>query len=405
MTKIDSIRKDFPIFNRKIGKNNLVYLDNGATTQKPIQVINSVTDYYKKNNSNIHRGVHTLSIEATDKHEETRSLIQKFIGAKHSHEIIFTKGTTEGINLIASVLGKSKIQKGDEIIISAMEHHSNIVPWQMLCEDKGAKLKVIPINKKGELILENLDNLITPKTKLISITHISNTLGTINPIEYIIDKAHKNNILVMVDAAQSVAHTPINVIDLDVDFLVFSGHKMFAPTGTGVLYGKEELLNSLPPYHGGGDMIKEVTFEKTTYNSLPHKLEAGTPNIAGFVGLGEAIKYITNIGFEYIEKQEKELLLYTTQQLEKIEKLKIIGTAKEKTSVISFVIEDIHHLDIGTIIDKLGVAVRTGHHCTQPLMSFFEISGTIRASMSFYNTKEEIDFFISSLKKVIKMLR
>lgn len=404
MDNINEIRNDFPILQRKIKGKDLIYLDNGATTQKPQQVIDAVANYYSNENSNIHRGVHTLSQEATTKYEASRTLIQEFIGAKHNHEVIFTKGTSDGINLIASTFGKKHLKKGDEIIITAMEHHSNIVPWQMICEDKEAVLKVIPINDKGELILSELDSLITPKTKLIAFNHISNTLGTINPIKEIIKKAHDNDALVLVDAAQSIAHTPINVVELDVDFLVFSGHKMFAPTGTGVLYGKEELLNDLPPYQGGGDMIKEVTFEKTTYNCLPHKFEAGTPNIAGGIGLGEAVKYIQKIGFNLIERQEEKLLQYGTEQLLQIEGLRIIGTAEQKTSVISFVIDGIHPFDIGTIIDQLGVAVRTGHHCTQPLMTFFKIPGTIRASFSFYNTIEEIDILVASLKRAIKML-
>lgn len=404
MDNINEIRNDFPILQRKIKGKDLIYLDNGATTQKPQQVIDAVANYYSNENSNIHRGVHTLSQEATTKYEASRILIQKFIGAKHNHEVIFTKGTSDGINLIASTFGKKHLKKGDEVIITAMEHHSNIVPWQMICEDKEAILKVIPINDKGELILSELDSLITPKTKLIAFNHISNTLGTINPIKEIIKKAHDNNALVLVDAAQSIAHTPINVVELDVDFLVFSGHKMFAPTGTGVLFGKENLLNDLPPYQGGGDMIKEVTFEKTTYNCLPHKFEAGTPNIAGGIGLGEAVKYIQKIGFNLIENQEEKLLQYGTEQLLQIEGLRIIGTAEQKTSVISFVIDGIHPFDIGTIIDQLGVAVRTGHHCTQPLMTFFKIPGTIRASFSFYNTIEEIDILVASLKRAMKML-
>lgn len=404
MHNINEIRNDFPILQRKIKGKDLIYLDNGATTQKPQQVIDAIANYYSNENSNIHRGVHTLSQEATTKYEASRTLIQEFIGAKHNHEIIFTKGTSDGINLIASTFGKKHLKKGDEIIITAMEHHSNIVPWQIICEDKEAILKVIPINDKGELILSELDSLITPKTKLIAFNHISNTLGTINPIKEIIKKAHDNNTLVLVDAAQSIAHTPINVAELDVDFLVFSGHKMFAPTGTGVLYGKEDLLNNLPPYQGGGDMIKKVTFEKTTYNCLPHKFEAGTPNIAGGIGLGEAIKYIQKVGFNLIESQEKKLLQYGTEQLLQIEGLRIIGTAEQKTSVISFVIDGIHPFDIGTIIDQLGVAVRTGHHCTQPLMTFFKIPGTIRASFSFYNTIEEIDVLVTSLKRAMKML-
>lgn len=404
MVNINDIRKDFPILSRKIKGKDLVYLDNGATTQKPSQVIDTINEYYANENSNIHRGVHTLSQEATTKYEEARQTIQEFIGAQHSHEIIFTSGTTGSINLIASSFGKKHINKDDEVLISAMEHHSNIVPWQMICEEKGAILKVIPINKKGELIIDELDNLLSPKTKIVAVNHISNTLGTINPIETIIEKAHQQNALVLIDAAQSIAHTPINVIELDVDFLVFSGHKMFGPTGVGVLYGKEELLNDLPPYQGGGDMIKEVTFEKTTYNCLPHKLEAGTPNIAGGIGIGEAANYIQKIGFDFIHQQEKELLHYGTQKLLEIEGLRIIGTADQKTSVISFVIEGVHPFDVGTIIDQLGIAVRTGHHCTQPLMQFFEIPGTIRASFSFYNTKEEIDIFIEALKRALKML-
>lgn len=404
MDKIANIRNDFPILKRKIKGKDLVYLDNGATTQKPKQVIEAVANYYDNENSNIHRGVHTLSQEATTKYEAVRDLTQKFIGAKHNHEIIFTKGTTDGINLIATTFGRKYLKKGDEIIITAMEHHSNIVPWQMICNEKEAVLKVIPINDKGELILSELDQLISPRTKLIAFNHISNTLGTINPIKEIIKKAHENNALVLVDAAQSVSHLKIDVQELDIDFLVFSGHKLFAPTGTGVLYGKEDLLNDLPPYQGGGDMIKEVTFEKTTYNCLPHKFEAGTPNIAGVIGLGAAIKYVQELGFEDIQKQEAILLDYGTKKLLEIEGLRIIGTAENKTSVISFIIEGIHPFDIGTIIDQLGVAVRTGHHCTQPLMSFFKIPGTIRASFSFYNTIEEIDVLVNALKRAMKML-
>jgi len=401
---ITEIRKDFPILNREVKGKKLVYLDNGATTQKPQQVIDAINQYYTYENSNIHRGVHTLSQEATTKYEEARNTIKDFIGAAKSEQVIFTKGTTDSINLIASSFGKRFLNKGDEIIISAMEHHSNIVPWQMICEEKEAILKVIPINKKGELLLEELDTLITDKTKLIAVNHISNTLGTINPIKQIIEKAHQNNVLVLIDAAQSIAHTPINVTELDIDFLVFSGHKMFGPTGVGILYGKEDLLNQLPPYQGGGDMIKEVTFEKTTYNCLPHKFEAGTPNIVGGIALAEAVKYIQKIGFKQIEEQEEKLLQYATEQLLTVEGLRIIGTAEKKTSVISFVIDGAHPFDIGTIIDQLGIAVRTGHHCTQPLMQFFEIPGTIRASFAFYNTKEEVDTLVTGVKRAVKML-
>ncbi len=402
---IEDIREDFPILSRKIKGKDLVYLDNGATTQKPLQVIRAVEEFYRNENSNIHRGVHTLSQEATTKYEKARELTRDFIGAKNSNEIIFTKGTTDSINLLANSFAKQFLKKGDEVIVSAMEHHSNIVPWQMVCEERGANLKVLPINKKGELLIEELESLISPNTKIIAVNHISNTLGTINPIERIISIAHKHNVKVLIDAAQSIAHTPINVQELDVDFLAFSGHKMFAPTGVGVLYGKEELLNELPPYQGGGDMIKEVTFEKTTYNCLPHKFEAGTPNIVGGIGLGEAIKYIRSVGFETIEHQEKELLEYATQELLTIEGLRIIGTAEHKTSVISFVFDDVHPFDVGTIIDQLGIAVRTGHHCTQPLMQFFEIPGTIRASFAFYNTKEEVDKLVNGVNRALRMLR
>jgi|TARA_B110000908_G_scaffold79791_1_gene95611 cysteine desulfurase/selenocysteine lyase len=382
----------------------LVYLDNGATTQKPQIVIDAISKYYDNENSNIHRGVHLLSQEATTAYEEARVKIQQFINAKHSHEVIFTSGTTGSINLISSSFGKKHIQKGDEIIITAMEHHSNIVPWQMLCEEKEAILKVIPINKKGELIVKEFKKLITEKTKLVSFTHTSNSLGTINPTEEIIKIAHANNALVLVDGAQAIGHDRVDVQKLDADFFVFSGHKLFGPTGTGILFGKEELLNDLPPYQGGGDMIKTVTFEKTTYNELPHKFEAGTPNIAGGIGIGAAIDYVNSIGFEFIKKQEKELLHYATQELRKINGLKIIGEAEHKTSVISFVVDGVHPFDIGVILDKLGIAIRTGHHCTQPLMDFFEIPGTARASFSFYNTKEEVDILISGLNRALGML-
>jgi len=403
--KIEKIRKDFPILSQKVNNKPLVYLDNGATTQKPQIVIDAINKYNSQENSNIHRGVHTLSQNATDAYENARKKVQSFINAKHSHEIIFTSGTTGGINMIASSFGKQIINQEDEIIISAMEHHSNIVPWQMICEENGAKLKVIPINKKGELILEELPNLISDRTKIIAVSHISNSLGTINPIEKIIELAHAKNILVLIDGAQAVAHQKVDVQELNADFYVFSAHKLFGPTGVGILYGKEELLNQLPPYQGGGDMIKTVTFEKTTYNELPHKFEAGTPNISGGIGLGVAMDYVNSVGFEFIANQEKELLTYATQELLKIEGLKIIGTADKKASVISFVFDDIHPFDIGTIIDKLGVAVRTGHHCTQPLMDFFEIPGTIRASFSFYNTKEEVDVLVSALNRALGMLR
>ena len=404
MKTLKEIRNDFPILSREVNGKPLVYLDNGATTQKPQIVIDAISKYYDNENSNIHRGVHLLSQEATTAYEEARVKIQQFINAKHSHEVIFTSGTTGSINLISSSFGKKHIQKGDEIIITAMEHHSNIVPWQMLCEEKEAILKVIPINKKGELIVEEFKKLITEKTKLVSFTHTSNSLGTINPTEEIIKIAHANNALVLVDGAQAIGHDRVDMQKLDADFFVFSGHKLFGPTGTGILFGKEELLNDLPPYQGGGDMIKTVTFEKTTYNELPHKFEAGTPNIAGGIGIGAAIDYVNSIGFEFIKKQEKELLHYATQELRKINGLKIIGEAEHKTSVISFVVEGVHPFDIGVILDKLGIAIRTGHHCTQPLMDFFEIPGTARASFSFYNTTEEVDILIAGLNRALGML-
>ena len=404
MKNIQEIRNDFPILSREVNGKPLVYLDNGATTQKPKVVIDAISKYYDNQNSNIHRGVHTLSQEATDLYEQARVKIQKFLNAKHSHEIIFTSGTTGGINTITSSLRKS-IKVGDEIIITAMEHHSNIVPWQMLCEDTGAKLKVIPINKKGELIMEEYKKLISSKTKLVSFTHTSNSLGTINPTDELIQIARKHGALVLVDGAQAVTHGKLDVLEMDCDFFVFSAHKLFGPTGIGILYGKEKVLNSLPPYQGGGDMIKTVTFEKTTYNELPHKFEAGTPNIVGGIGLGVAIDYVNSIGFDFIEKQETELLNYATKELLKIEGLQIIGQAKYKTCVISFVVDGVHPFDLGTIIDKMGVAVRTGHHCTQPIMDFFEIPGTTRASFSFYNTLEEVDVLVKALNRALRMLR
>ncbi len=404
MKTIDQIRADFPILSREVNGKPLVYLDNGATTQKPQIVIDAISKYYEFENSNIHRGVHTLSQEATDAYEQARVKIQHFLNARYSHEIIFTSGTTGGINMIASSLSKS-LNKGDEILITAMEHHSNIVPWQMICEEKEAILKVIPINQKGEITLEEYANLLTDKTRLVSFTHTSNTLGTINPTSEIIKMAKKHGALTLVDGAQAVTHGKLDVQEMDADFFVFSGHKLFGPTGTGILFGKEEILNTLPPYQGGGDMIKTVTFEKTTYNELPHKFEAGTPNIAGGIGLGVAIDYVQSVEFDFIQKQEKELLEYATQELLKIDGLKIIGEAANKTCVISFIVEGVHPFDLGTIVDKMGVAVRTGHHCTQPLMDFFEIPGTTRASFSFYNTIEEVDILVKALNRALGMLR
>lgn len=405
MKDLNEIREAFPILSRKVNGRALVYLDNGATAQKPNVVINSIDEYYSMYNSNIHRGVHHLSQLATNKYEDSRNVMQQFINAKYNHEVIFTTGTTGGINLVASSFGRAFLHEGDEVLISAMEHHSNIVPWQMICEERGAKLKVIPINEKGELIYEEFLRLLSNKTKLLAITQISNTLGTINPVKEMIDEAHKAGAKVLIDAAQSVPHTTIDVQALNCDFLTFSGHKMFGPTGVGILYGKEAILNSMPPYQGGGDMIKEVTFEKTTYNCLPHKFEAGTPNIAGGIGLAAAVEFIQEVGYDFIEKQETDLLHYATEKLEQIDGLRIIGTADKKASVISFLVEGTHPFDVGTLLDQMGVAVRTGHHCTQPLMDFYGIPGTIRASFAFYNTKEEVDVFVTALKKAIMMLR
>lgn len=401
---IAAIRKDFPILTREVNGKPLVYLDNGATSQKPQQVIDVIGKYYTYENSNIHRGIHTLSQEATTAYEEARTSVQTFINAKHNHEVIFTSGTTGSINLIASSFGKKHINKGDEIIISTMEHHSNIVPWQMLCEEKEAILKVVPINDKGEFLMEEYENLLSEKTKLVAVTHVSNTLGTINPVKEIIKKAHQKGAYVLIDGAQAVPHTKVDVQDLNCDFYVFSAHKMLGPTGVGILYGKEDILNELPPYQGGGDMIKTVTFEKTTYNELPHKFEAGTPNIVGGIGLAAAIDYMNAIGIDKIEAYEHELLNYATTQIKQIEGVRIIGEANNKASVLSFVVDGTHPSDVGTIIDKLGIAIRTGHHCTEPLMNRFEIPGTARASFAFYNTFEEIDVFINALKRAVNML-
>ncbi len=401
---IDKIRADFPILKREVNGRPLVYLDNGATTQKPSAVINSIVHYYTDMNSNVHRGVHYLSQISTDAFEVTRKKVQTFINAAEDKEIIITKGTTDGINLIATCYGRAFIHAGDEIIISAMEHHSNIVPWQMLCDEKGCKIRVIPMNDKGELDMDAYNNLLNEKTKLVAVTYVSNALGTINPVDKIISKAHQHGAVVLVDAAQAVQHIQIDVQKLDVDFLVFSGHKMYGPTGVGVLYGKEELLNAMPPYQGGGDMIKEVTFEKTTYNELPFKFEAGTPNIEAGICLNEAIDYINSIGLDNIEAYEHELLQYATEKLSEIPGMRFIGTAEQKCSVISFVIDGTHPYDVGVILDKLGIAVRTGHHCAQPVMDRFGIPGTIRASLAIYNTKEEIDVLVAGIQRAVNML-
>ncbi|GFD72424.1 cysteine desulfurase [Tenacibaculum sp. KUL113] len=402
MFSIDKIRADFPILQREVHGKKLVYLDNGATSQTPQVVIDTIVDYYSNYNANIHRGVHTLSQEATDKYEEARIKIQKHFNAKHSYEIILTSGTTHGVNIVASGFA-SILQEGDEIIVSALEHHSNIVPWQMLCEKTGAILKVIPMDEDGSLRMDIYHELLNPKTKLVFCNHVSNALGTINPIKEIIHAAHKFGAYVLIDGAQAVPHIKPDVQALDADFYVASAHKMCGPTGVGMLYGKEELLQLLPPYQGGGEMIETVTFEKTTYAGLPHKFEAGTPNICGGIAFGVAVDYMNSVGFSNIEKQENELLSYATQELEKIDGLKIYGTTN-KTSVISFNLEGIHPYDVGAILDKLGVAVRTGHHCAQPIMDFYCIPGTVRASFSFYNTKEEVDVLVNAVKKAQMML-
>jgi cysteine desulfurase/selenocysteine lyase len=403
MFDIEKIRADFPILSRKVNGKPLVYFDNAATSQTPQVVIDAIVDYYSGYNANIHRGVHTLSQEATDAYEQARKKIQHHFNAKKTHEIIFTSGTTNSINMVASGF-TSFLKKGDEIIVSTLEHHSNIVPWQMLCERTGAILKVIPINEEGVLLMDVYDSLLSNKTKFVFVNHISNALGTINPIREIIDKAHNVGAAVLIDGAQACPHIKPDVQELDVDFYVASAHKMCGPTGVGILYGKEEWLNKLPPYQGGGEMIKEVTFEKTTYADLPHKFEAGTPNIAGVIAFGVAIDYMNAIGFDNIASYEKELLDYGTIKLLAIDGLKIYGTSSEKTSVISFNIEGIHPYDIGSIIDKLGIAVRTGHHCAQPIMDFYNIPGTVRASFSFYNTKEEITKLAEAVQRAKQML-
>ncbi|MEJ6792088.1 MAG: cysteine desulfurase [Lacinutrix sp.] len=403
MLDLIKIRADFPILKRKVNGKNLVYLDNAATSQTPQQVIDVIVDYYSHYNANIHRGVHALSQEATDKYEAARNTIQTHFNAKHAYEIILTAGTTESINLVAHGFA-SILQKGDEIIVSALEHHSNIVPWQMLCEKTGAILKVIPMNQNGELEMKSYTKLLSNKTKLVFVNHISNALGTINPIETIIEQAHNLGAAVLIDGAQACPHLKPDLQALNVDFYVTSAHKICGPTGVGMLYGKEEWLTKLPPYQGGGEMIDQVSFEKTTYAGLPHKFEAGTPNICGGIAFGAALDYMNAIGFNNIATYENELLDYGTKKLLEIEGLKIYGTSKNKTSVISFNLEGIHPYDVGTLLDKMGIAVRTGHHCAQPIMAFYNIPGTVRASFAFYNTKEEIDALVQSVKKAKMML-
>jgi cysteine desulfurase/selenocysteine lyase len=402
---VELIRKDFPILSQKVHGKPLVYFDNAATSQKPQCVIDSLVKYYSEYNANIHRGVHFLSQKASVAYDEVRGKVRQLINADSEQEIVFVRGTTEGINLVASSYGRKNINAGDEVIITAMEHHSNIVPWQLLCEEKGAKLRIIPINNDGEIIFEEFEKLLNERTKFISVVYISNSLGTVNPVKRIIEKAHQLDIPVMVDAAQAVAHIEVDVQDLDCDFMAFSSHKMYGPTGTGVLYGKMKLLEDMPPYQGGGDMIRSVSFEKTTYNDVPYKFEAGTPNVADVIALGAAIDYLSKLDHAAIERYEKDLLEYATQQLLEIKELKIIGTAKEKAGVISFVLEGINAMDAGMYLDTLGIAVRTGQHCTEPVMDFFNIPGTIRASFLFYNTKEEIDALVEGVKKAIKLLK
>lgn len=403
MMNISKIRNDFPILAREVYGKPLIYLDNAATTQKPKCVVEKIEEMYYTLNANIHRGVHFLSQKATDAHESARITVQKFIGAKSPNEIIFTRGTTESINLIASTFCREFCKPGDEIILSTMEHHSNIVPWQLQEGISGVKLQVVPLNDRMELIIEELEKKINPRTKLISITHVSNALGTINDVKRIIEIAHANNVPVLIDAAQSVQHLPVDVQKLDCDFLVFSAHKTYGPTGMGILYGKEKWLDKLPPYHGGGEMISSVSFEKTTFNELPFKFEAGTPDFVGSSALATALDYISDLGLEKIANYEHELLEYATNQLLNIEGLKIYGTSPQKSSVISFLVNGIHHYDMGTLLDRMGIAVRTGHHCAQPLMEYMHVDGTVRASFAFYNTKEEIDQLVAGITRVVSM--
>jgi len=401
---VERVRGDFPVLHQKVHGKPLVYLDNAATTQKPLAVIEAIDHYYRHDNSNIHRGVHTLSERATEAYEKVRLAAQKFLNAADSKEIIFVRGTTEAINLVAQTYGRKNVGSGDEILITALEHHSNIVPWQLLCEEKGAKLRVAPINDRGELLLEEFEKLLSPKTKIVAVGHLSNALGTINPVGEIVRMAHARNIPVLVDGAQAAPRMKVDLQALDCDFYAVSGHKMYGPTGIGVLYGKARLLEAMPPYQGGGDMIASVTFEKTVYNRLPYKFEAGTPNIADTIGLGAAIEYLNELGLDEIEKHEAELLAYATRKVEAIPGVRIVGTAKEKAGVLSFVMEDIHPHDIGTILDSEGIAVRTGHHCAQPVMQRFNIPATARASFGLYNTREEVDALVAGIHKVREVM-
>ena len=401
---IQQIRRDFPVLNQEVNGRPLVYFDNAATNQKPLPVIHALTRYYEGYNANIHRGIHHLAEQATAAFEASRRAVQEFLNARHWQEIIFTYGTTDGINLVAQSYGRRFLTEGDEIIISTMEHHSNIVPWQMLCEERGCVLRVIPVDDNGELILEEYEKLLSERTKLVSVVHVSNSLGTINPVKTIIDKAHEVGAVVLIDGAQASSHLDLDVQALDADFYVFSAHKLYGPTGMGVLYGKKAILDAMPPYRGGGEMIKEVTFAKTTYNDLPYKFEAGTPNIADVIAVKTALEYMANLGKENIAAHENDLLEYATEQLSELDGLRIIGQAKHKISVISFVMDGIHHQDTGVILDQQGIAVRTGHHCCQPLMQRFGIAGTTRASFAVYNTRDEVDRLVTGLRRVQKMM-
>ena len=394
------VKEEFPILSQSVNEKPLIYLDNASTTQKPSSVINEIQNYYESTNSNIHRGVHHLSQKATEKYEDSRKIVQNFIGAKSSKEIIFVRGATEAVNLVANSYVKPLLSEGDNIIISQMEHHANIVPWQLITKEKKAEIRVVPINEAGELLVEDMDDLIDENTRFISLNHVSNSLGTVNPVNKLIQKAHQNDIRIMIDGAQAVQHMKVNVSDLDVDFYCFSGHKMYGPTGIGILYGKKKILEKMEPYQGGGDMIKSVTFEKTIYNDIPHIFEAGTPNIVGAIGLAKAIEFIENVTIERIEKHEMDLLNYATEKINSIEGVEIVGNAENKTSVISFVMGDIHPHDIGTIMDNLGIAIRAGHHCTQPIMDFYNIPATARASFAIYNTEEDVDKLVEGIQKV-----
>jgi len=401
---VEKIRAHFPILSERIHGRPLVYLDNAATSQKPESVIEAIANYYRHQNANIHRGVHLLSQSATEAYEASRAAVQHFVHAREASEIVFVRGTTEAINLVAQTYGRRNVGRDDEVLITAMEHHSNIVPWQILCEQKGAKLRVAPINDRGELVLDEFEKLLNPSTRFVSVAHVSNALGTINPVKQIVSMAHAWGIPVLVDGAQAASHMPVDVVDLDCDFYALSGHKMYGPTGIGALYGKAELLEAMPPYQGGGDMISSVTFEKTIYNKVPHKFEAGTPDIAGVIGLGAAIGYIEDVGFDAIGAHEHELLVYGTHRLSAVPDVRLVGTAREKAGVLSFVVEGIHPHDIGTILDQEGIAVRTGHHCAQPVMDFYGIPATVRASLAVYNRREEIDALVSGIERVKEIL-